>query len=98
MPAHRVANKVVLVTGSSAGLGRAIALKFAAEHARLVVCADLTPGTLIKTGTETDLPTHEVIAQRMGGDCNKAKFVRTDVRVEEDMKASVKEATKRQGD
>lgn len=97
MPAHRLAHKVVLVTGSSARLGRAIALKFAAEHARLVVCADQTPETLVKTGTETDIPTHELIAQRMGGDSNKAKFVRTDVRVKGDMKACVEEATKTTG-
>ena len=51
----------------------------------------------MKTETETDIPTHELIAQRMGGDSNKAKFVRTDVRVEGDMKACVEEATKTTG-
>ena len=40
------------------------------------------------------MPTHELIAQRMGDDSNKAKFVRKDVRVEGDMKACVEEATK----
>lgn len=97
MPAHRLANKVVLVTGSSAGLGRAIALKFAAEHARLVVCADLTPETPVKIETETDILTRELISQRMGGDRNTAKFVRTDVRVEGDMKACVEEVIKTTG-
>ena len=67
MNALRLAKKTVLVAGSSTGLGRAIALKFAAENARLVVCADLNPEAPVGTGTETDMPTHELIAQRMGG-------------------------------
>ena len=93
MSAPRLANKIVLITGSSAGIGRAIALKFAAEHARLIVCADLTPGASVKNGTEADVPTHELIAQRMGGDSERAMFVQTDVGKEEDMKACVEKAT-----
>ena len=93
MPAHRLANKIVLVTGSSAGIGRAIALKFAAEQARLIICADLTPGAFVKNGTEANIPTHELIAQRMGGDSKRAIFVQTDVGKEEDMKACVEKAT-----
>ncbi|KAL9607642.1 MAG: hypothetical protein Q9167_007465 [Letrouitia subvulpina] len=39
----RLHNKTALVTGSSQGLGRAIALSFAHHGAHLVVCADLDP-------------------------------------------------------
>jgi len=34
-----LADKVVIVTGASEGLGHAIASEFAQEHARVVICA-----------------------------------------------------------
>lgn len=40
----RLPNKTALITGSSQGLGRAIALSFAHQDAHLVVCADLDLG------------------------------------------------------
>ena len=83
--------------GSSTGLGRAIALKTAAENSRLVVCADLTPEAPVGNGTEADIPTHELIDQRMGGTSKRAIFVRTDVGMEMDMDARMKEVTKTTG-
>lgn len=53
---------MAIVTGSSSGLGRAIAFALASEGAR-VVCSDLRPD-LRPGGYETETaPTHEVIAR-----------------------------------
>ena len=74
----RLKDKVCIVTGSSSGLGRAVALVFAAQGARLVVCADLKPtpkSTFM--AEEAGTPTEEVICRRWGE--NKAIFVKTDV-------------------
>lgn len=40
----RLLNKVAIVTGASAGIGRAIALRYAAEGA-YVACADINPAS-----------------------------------------------------
>lgn len=74
----RLANKVALVTGSSSGIGRAIALRYAAEGAK-VVCADLSPALRVAVHKDSPgqvsegKPTHERIGPQ------SAAFVRTDV-------------------
>ena len=77
-----------IVTGSSSGLGRAVALAFAAQGSRLVVCADLrsTPKSDFMA-EEAGLPTEEVICRRHGKD--KAIFKKTDVTVSIDVEALV---------
>src|SRR5262245_51816481 len=39
MSARIIANKVIIVTGASSGIGRAVSLALAREHARLVLVA-----------------------------------------------------------
>ena len=87
----RLQDKVCIITGSSSGLGRAVALAFAAQNTRLVVCADLRPTPESDFGhEEAGTPTDEVIRRRHGE--NKAVFVRTDVTVATHVEALVQAA------
>ncbi len=83
----RLKDKVVVVTGGSSGIGRAIATLFAAEGARVVI-GDLT--TEVREG---GAPTVDVIAAAGGA----AHWRRCDVSVWADMDALVGEAVQRYG-
>ncbi len=65
----RLAGKSIIVTGAASGIGRAIALRFAAEGARLVL-ADVT--TDVREG---GVPTIDLLRAQGGA----ADFVQTDV-------------------
>lgn len=72
------AERVVLITGGNAGIGRATAIQFAKEGAKVVVT-----GRRQKEG-------HEVVAEiRDGG--GEAIFVRTDVSQESDVEAMIEQ-------
>ncbi len=90
---NRLKGKVAAVTGSSSGFGRAIAIAFAAEGAK-VVCSDIQKVADTK-GFEADLqvPTDDVI-RNAGGD---ACFVKCDVTKLDDVKALVQTAVDKFG-
>lgn len=83
----RLAGRVALITGSSSGNGRAMALRFAAEGAA-VVCADLAPDAVAGSWEEST-PTHEAIAEQGG----RAVFAACDVADGDQVVAAVALAT-----
>lgn len=86
----RLQDKVAIVTGASSGLGRAIAIRYAQEGAK-VVCADLTPKA--RSQEEAGITTHNLIIQAGG----QAIFVQTDVGDATQMEALIQQAVKEYG-
>ncbi len=69
----RLANKVAVVTGAAAGLGRAVAAGFAREAARVVVA-------------DTNVPGGQAVADELTRDGRQALFIRTDISQEQDVR------------
>lgn len=88
----RLLNKVAVITGSSSGLGRAIATLYSQEGAK-VVCSDLAPSARALVPTEAETNTHELL-QKSGGE---AVFVKTDVSQAKDMEALIQAAVDKFG-
>lgn len=83
----RLQGKVRIITGSSSGLGRAIALAYSREGGHLV-CTDLQPAARKIKSEETVIDTDELIRQNGG----RAIFVKTDVGIANEMKMLVDKA------
>jgi NAD(P)-dependent dehydrogenase (short-subunit alcohol dehydrogenase family) len=86
----RLLNKVAIVTGSSSGIGREIATRYAQEGAK-IICADVTPTG--RSQQEASVTTHDLITQA-GGD---GMFVQTDVGDATAMENVVQAAVKQYG-
>ncbi|GAA3093649.1 SDR family NAD(P)-dependent oxidoreductase [Streptosporangium carneum] len=80
-PRRRLQGRTALVTGAGDGIGRAVARRFAAEGARVLV-AEIDP--------ETGGPTAERLVSEFGA---QARFVQTDVTDREQVRAAVRTAT-----
>ncbi|KAI0509371.1 NAD(P)-binding protein [Xylaria bambusicola] len=87
--APRLSEKVAIVTGSSSGLGRAIALAYSREGAA-VVCADLNREARAQIAEEANIYTDDAIK----ADGGRAIFVKTDVSIAQDVENLVGEAVK----
>ncbi|KAI1364132.1 hypothetical protein F5Y08DRAFT_328857 [Xylaria arbuscula] len=91
-PSRRLVGKVAIVTGSSSGLGRAIALSYSQEGA-FVVCADLKPEARVDVESEVAVNTDDLI-RRNGG---SAIYVKADMTVAADVEELVQETVRQFG-
>ncbi|KAK6204105.1 hypothetical protein LQW54_008459 [Pestalotiopsis sp. IQ-011] len=90
---QRLQGKVAIVTGSSSGIGRAIALAYSREGAA-VVCADLNRDARSPGVGEEALPCTDQTISSSGG---QAIFVQTNVSLAADVQAMVDSAVSKFG-
>ena len=88
----RLIDKVAIVTGSSSGLGRAIAFKYASEGAK-VVCADLEARAKAPKSDLDGIATHDIIGKDDGGGI----FVKCDVSDSQNMQDLVAQVVQQFG-
>ena len=81
---RRFANKVVVITGATSGIGRAAALAFAAEGGKVGFCGRRE---LLGRQVEQEIRSH-------GGE---ASYIKADVRIEAEVKSFVDQVAQRYG-
>lgn len=93
MPGNRLQDRVAVITGSSSGLGRAIALAYSNEGAK-IVCADLNPSPRAELESEAkEKPTHETIVSNG----REAIFVKCNVGESGEVANLISEAVRKYG-
>src|SRR2546421_9564939 len=80
----RLNDKVAIVTGAASGIGKATAINFAREGAR-VMCADI------------NVDGAQATARQIADTSGEAESIRADVSLEEDVQAMIAETVKRWG-
>ena len=63
--------KIIVVTGAASGIGRALALRFAAEGAKAVVCADVNEAGAQDTAEQIDVGIARRVDVSIEGDIAK---------------------------
>ncbi|KAJ4363849.1 hypothetical protein N0V95_000918 [Ascochyta clinopodiicola] len=86
----RLANKIAIITGSSSGIGRAIALSFA-SHGAKVICSDLREEARVP-GPSGEASTAETTVQAIMSAGGHAIFVKCDTTKSEEVEALVSKA------
>ena len=84
-PAGKLAGKVALITGADSGIGRAVAIAFAMEGARVAV---------LYNANDDDAETTRAMVEAKGGEC---LLLKRDVRRADECRSSVAETVERFG-
>ncbi|KAI9695069.1 MAG: hypothetical protein M1820_008931 [Bogoriella megaspora] len=92
----RLQDKIAIITGSSSGLGRSIALHFASEGAT-IVCSDLQPTGRQIPSTSASTNSNEATHDLINSEGRKAIFFTCNVTIAEDVERLVNDAVKEYG-
>lgn len=92
----RLANKIAVITGSSSGIGREIALSFA-SHGATIICSDLREEARIPGPSDASDSSQSTTVQAIKSAGGHAIFVKCDTTKSEEVEALVNTAVKEFG-